>query len=128
MNAFEIDYLRENQDYLEESKKGFQDLMVKATHDWSFREGLLINPGQTLKEYSGMDFPSEYDVRFIENEADVTIVLPDYIDESAEISEAELETVAGGASNPTPTTTTVCSAIAVTALTLWAWDEFVEQD
>lgn len=128
MSTFEINYLRDHHGYQERSEETLRDLMAKASHDAEFRDGLLTNPNQTLGAYGGIEFPTDFDVRFIESEADVTIVLPDFIDESAEISEEELEAVAGGIPNPTPTTTWICSAIAVTALTLWAYDEFVERD
>ncbi|MEM1056009.1 MAG: NHLP leader peptide family RiPP precursor [Bacteroidota bacterium] len=127
MSTFEIDYLRGHHGYQERSEETLRDLMAKATTDADFRSGLLNEPTQTLEAYSGIDFPEDFQVRFIESKADITLVLPDFIDESAEISEEELEAVAGGA-NPTPTTTWICSAIAVTALTLWAYDEFVERD
>ena len=45
---------------------------------------------------TGKDIPESFNVVFIENQADATIVLPDYVDPQAELSEDALEAVAGG--------------------------------
>ena len=40
--------------------------------------------------------PESVSLVFVENKADATLVLPDYVDPNAELSEEDLEAVAGG--------------------------------
>lgn len=77
--------------------KGFiQGVLTRSATDMEFRKRLLESPRQALSEYTGKTIPESLDVVFIENTAEATIVLPDAIDTEGEISEAELESVAGG--------------------------------
>ena len=98
-------------------------LLARSATDREFRTKLLTDPRAAMSEFTGREVPDSFNVRFVENKADVTLVLPDPVDPAAEISEAELAVVAGGV-----TTSLVCSALAIVAATLWAWDEFVERD
>lgn len=82
-------------------KEKYEALMERAAIDGAFRDSLINDPRATLEAFLGTELPETLSVAFVENQADATIVLPDYVDESAEISEAELEAVAGGvASTP----------------------------
>jgi hypothetical protein len=80
----------------DKAKAFLQGVLTRSATDLEFRKRLLANPRGALSEYVGATFPDSLDVTFIENTADATIVLPDPVDAEAEISEAELETVAGG--------------------------------
>lgn len=83
--------LQEADDILEE--------MVKRTQvDSEFRQLCLSDPSAATRQATGKDLPENYILRFVDNQgADLTVVLPDFIDEEAELSEAELDRVAGGA-------------------------------
>ena len=74
----------------------YQALMERAAVDRAFRDSLTTDPRVTLEAFLGQELPAGVSVAFVENEADTTIVLPDYVDETAEISESDLEAVAGG--------------------------------
>jgi hypothetical protein len=73
-----------------------QKLLVRSATDQEFRKKLLTSPREALREFHGREIPDTVDVRFIENTADATFVLPDPIDPAAELAEHELEAVAGG--------------------------------
>ena len=68
----------------------------KATVDKAFRQLVLSDPNAAIKRATGMDVPAGFTVRVIENApgVDQTYVLPDF--KGAELSEDELERVAGG--------------------------------
>jgi hypothetical protein len=73
-----------------------QRLMSRAATDQDFRTRLLTTPREAMGEFYGREIPSTVDIRFVENTADATFVLPDAIDPAAELNDAELEAVAGG--------------------------------
>jgi hypothetical protein len=91
-----------------------RSLLQRSTTDEGFRSQLLVEPRQAITEYytalhgTGVGAPA-IDVRFIENSGDMTLVLPPFVGTDAELSDAELETVAGG-------TTPVAGVIAATAV------------
>ena len=78
-----------------EAETFLQQLLVRSTVDLDFRRRLLTTPQVALEEHLGKPLPASLDIRFIENEADATIVLPDYLGD--ELSEQEQEAVIGGA-------------------------------
>ena len=87
----------------DEGKELLESAMTRSTTDLDFRRELLEKPQATVtafyQEKHGRPFPGQGtapDVRFVENEGDVTFVLPPAIDAEAELSEAELAAVAGG--------------------------------
>ncbi|MCC6318072.1 MAG: NHLP leader peptide family RiPP precursor [Gemmatimonadaceae bacterium] len=89
-----------------------QALLSRSATDSAFRQKLLTNPRAAMEEFTGRTAPNDVNIVFVENTADATIVLPDPVDPSAQLSEAELETVAGGV-----TPTIVASVILVSAIT-----------
>ena len=87
------------QDHPEEAKKAqeqFQALLSRSATDWDFRQALLNDPRATVGEFTDEPVPNTFDIVFVENKADATIVLPDYEDPNGELSEEDLEAVAGG--------------------------------
>ena len=76
----------------------YRDLLSRSATEAEFRELLLTNPREGLAEFYGPEatIPEDLNVRFIENEADATFVLPDPVDVEATLSVEELEAVAGG--------------------------------
>ncbi len=77
-----------------ETQDGLQQLLARSTKDWEFRQKLLTDPRAALEEHLGYPLPTPLNIRFVENEADATIVLPSY--EGDEFSDEELEAVLGG--------------------------------
>lgn len=71
-------------------------LLARSATDGEFRQKLLNDPRSALAEHTGKEIPETVNLAFVENKADATIVLPDPINPEAELSEAELEAVAGG--------------------------------
>ena len=90
---------QENPEYMQQAEDAFQSMLARSATDMDFRAKLLDDPRAALAEFSGKDvseLTTTFNVRFIENKADATIVLPDAVDGAAELSEADLESVAGG--------------------------------
>jgi hypothetical protein len=81
-----------------DDEKLLEQVIARAATDADFRQRLLTAPGEAIKAATGVVIPSTFRVRFIERSSDVDalIVLPDLVDETAELSAEELEAVAGG--------------------------------
>ena len=81
----------------EEAAQVVEQIIKRAQTDSEFRQLCLDNPNAAAQEVSGREVPEGYNLRFVENQgADLTVVLPDLTEESAELSDRELELVAGG--------------------------------
>jgi hypothetical protein len=70
----------------------------KALKDDTYRQELLANPRAAVEQELGMQLPSEMHIRVVEMETPNTlyIVLPPQQQASGELSDADLESVAGG--------------------------------
>ena len=80
-----------------EAEQAIEQIIKRAQSDRSFRQLCLDNPNLAAEEVVGKELPAGYVLRFVENKsADLTVVLPDAIEESAELSDTELDQVAGG--------------------------------
>jgi hypothetical protein len=109
--------LKQRPELVEQGARSMQKVLERSAVDPDFRTRLLANPSQAIPEVTGQPFPSEYKLTFIENKADVTIVLPDpVLPQPAELNEAELEAVAGGCSPATASLilSVIASAIKIT--------------
>jgi hypothetical protein len=73
-----------------------QEIVGRSATDADFRRKLIEEPRTALREALGQELPADVNIRFVENRAAATIVLPDYLDPSAELSDSQLEAVAGG--------------------------------
>ena len=68
-----------------------------ASSDMEFRKLCLSDPQSAIKKATGKDVDPSYKIKFIENEGDVdTFVLPDFQGSGDELSDADLDSVAGG--------------------------------
>lgn len=87
------------QDHPETAKAGqdsIKSVIARSATDKKFRQWLLTDPHAAIADATGQVVPKNFRVSFVENKADATIVLPPVVTESAELSDHELETVAGG--------------------------------
>lgn len=76
-------------------QEAIQQMLARSAVDRDFRSKMLENPRLAFAEY-GCELAYGVDISFVENQADVTIVLPDPIDAMLELSEAELVEINGG--------------------------------
>ncbi|KUO64326.1 MAG: hypothetical protein APF84_09825 [Gracilibacter sp. BRH_c7a] len=68
-----------------------------ATKDNEFRKLCLSDPHAAIKQATGQDVEPSYKLKFVENEGGYdTFVLPDFQGSGDELSDADLDTVAGG--------------------------------
>jgi hypothetical protein len=74
-------------------------VLQRATEDAGFRGRLLTDPRAAILEAFAVKIPANFRVKFIEKGADVDalVVLPDFHQKDGELSDRELEAVAGGA-------------------------------
>jgi hypothetical protein len=75
-----------------------QTITTRAAVDNEFRSQLISDPRGAVAEAVGVQLPETFRIKFVEKEQglDAMVVLPDYVPEAAELSEEELEAVAGG--------------------------------
>ena len=86
-----------------EAEQAIEQIIKRAQTDSQFRQLCLDNPNLAAQEVTGNNIPEGFTLRFVENKgADLTVVLPDNIEASAELDDAELEQVAGGLNNKCP--------------------------
>lgn len=80
----------------QEIKDVLDEINKKACTEKDFRKLVLNDPAEAIKQVSGKEVPAGLKIKVIENESgiDHTHVLPDFV--SDEISNDELENVAGG--------------------------------
>ncbi|WP_396223500.1 hypothetical protein [Gemmatimonas sp.] len=115
ITAEAIRAVKANPDAAQRAQDAFQEVLARSATDRAFRSKLIESPRAALAEFSGQDESAlpPFEVKFIENSATATIVLPEYSDPTAELSEADLETVAGGTD---PVTTMIVSAAVIGAI------------
>ena len=84
-------------------QQALQAVLDRATTDAAFRRRLLADPRAAILDGFGVTIPLGFNVRFIEKEAgiDALIVLPDLRCPEGELSDQDLDAVAGG-TDPTP--------------------------
>lgn len=84
-----------------EAEQAIEKIVKLTQTDPKFRQLCLDNPNVAAQEATDKTLPDGFVLRFVENQnADLTVILPDLVDDSAELSDAELEQVAGGGSKP----------------------------
>lgn len=84
------------QEKIEEVAKSIQD---KAMTDMKFRTRFKTDPNTVIEEVSGLQVPAGFTIRVIAPEdADLTVTLPEI--KNDELSDMELEEVAGGKGHP----------------------------
>lgn len=97
MNQNEVKLaIRENPDLANRAREQMQSVLTRSATDREFRRLLLSDSRSALSRHFGREVPDTFNIAFVENHAAATLVLPDPVDSSVELSEAELEAVAGG--------------------------------
>ena len=82
------------------------EIMRRASEDTSFRTFLLSEPKEAIYQTFGVRVPLNFRVQFIEKGADIDalVVLPDMARTNDELTDDDLDAVAGGTGNPPPGT------------------------
>jgi hypothetical protein len=77
-------------------------VLQRSTEDAAFRGRLLTDPRAAIFEAFGVKIPEQFRVKFIEkgSEVDALVVLPEF--RTDELSDRDLENVAGGAGPSSP--------------------------
>ncbi|HKG95736.1 MAG TPA: hypothetical protein VKA84_27750 [Gemmatimonadaceae bacterium] len=113
MHTYEITQVAQAEpEAYKQSEETINGILERSATDAEFRQKLISDPRSAVSEFTGREI-GEFNVVFVENRADVTIVLPDAVDPAAELSEAELETVAGGSELIAATLCCAASAVAL---------------
>ena len=81
-----------------------QQVMERAAVDREFRQRLLTDPRGAIRAAFGLEVPADLKVKFIEKGADVDtlVVLPDLRRPEGELTDADLDAVAGGQGHARP--------------------------
>lgn len=80
----------------EAARETIQKLIERAVVDPAFRQLCLRSPEEAVREIADRDLPAGYRLQLVDNAgADLTVVLPDPA-VTSELSDADLEGVAGG--------------------------------
>jgi hypothetical protein len=79
-------------------RKALDAILERAEVDHDFRQQLLGDWRRAIQQAFGIVVPHAFTMRFVEREpgVDALIVLPDYKSPRGELSDNELESVAGG--------------------------------
>jgi hypothetical protein len=79
-------------------------VLQRSTVDLEFRKRLLTDPRPAILDAFGVRIPATFRVKFVEkgDDLDALIVLPDVPSRDGELSDRDLESVAGGAIDETP--------------------------
>lgn len=83
------------------TREDLDEAMVKieklASTDTDFRKLCLSDPHAAIKQATGKDVDPGYKLKFVENEDGYeTFVLPDFKGSGDELSDSDLDSVAGG--------------------------------
>jgi hypothetical protein len=81
----------------EEQSQIIAELCRRSSVDSEFRELALRDPAQAIAKVTTKAVPPDRSFRFVDNAGSLkTVVLPDPIDETEELSDIELERASGG--------------------------------
>lgn len=84
----------------EEADKTLEEIKRRSITDPEFRSLAISNPNAAVSKVNPKPLPTGFSVKFVDNSGSgKTIVLPDPIAKAEELSDAELEEVAGGDNN-----------------------------
>jgi hypothetical protein len=109
-----VEQYRNDPEFQQKADEIMAQVLTRSATDADFRRKLVENPAQALAEFTGTDAShfAHLNIAFVESSAAATVVLPDVV-EAAELTEGELESVAGGSE---PVTVSVAAAIGIATL------------
>lgn len=83
----------------DQSPEPAEQIIARAARDEEYRKRLIANPKRAITEVTGSEVPANIDVKVVqETPTTVYLVLPNLTQAGAgELSDAELQNVAGGA-------------------------------
>ncbi|MEM8960967.1 MAG: NHLP leader peptide family RiPP precursor [Acidobacteriota bacterium] len=80
----------------EEIQTATREIVRRAATDADFRARAMSDPASVVKEVTGRDLPADFKVRFVDSEgANIVVPLPPVVSDG-ELSDEQLEEVAGG--------------------------------
>jgi hypothetical protein len=96
-------------------QENVKKIIDRATTDKEFRALALSNPAQAVEQTAGMPIPPGVKLQFVDNaRANFTVVLPDMQEaDSSELSDVELEQVAGGRGGGSSCPGNLCNPMAL---------------
>jgi hypothetical protein len=79
-------------------RKMLETIGAHAAQDGEFRKQLLRDPHAAIRRLTGTQVPDKLRIKFVEKDPgiDMMIVLPDLVTEDCELTEEDIENVAGG--------------------------------
>ena len=90
-----------------------QEIRVKSLKDAEFRQQLLANPKSAIEAAMGVNIPENLEIKVMEESANhlILTITPELSDSANELSEEQLEAVAGGSLTALipPLTQSVCA-------------------
>ncbi|HYH82607.1 MAG TPA: hypothetical protein VEX86_22640 [Longimicrobium sp.] len=114
-----VEAYRNNPEVKQKADEAMQQLLTRSATDVDFRKLLLSDSRTALNQHFGREVPEAVNIVFVENKGSATVVLPDMIDPSAELSESELEAVNGGSP---------AVAVTITLIAAYYYYQEVSQD
>ena len=84
----------------EEIERTLEEIRKLSLVDGEYRKLALTDPAAAVAKFNPKPLPQGYDIKFIDNSGAVkSFLLPNPVENVEELSDAELEAVAGGISN-----------------------------
>lgn len=81
----------------EDAEKAIKETIARSRTDLKFRQLASSDPRAALKQVSGKELPEGLKIKtFDGGDAHLTIVLPEYVSDESELTDVQLEQVAGG--------------------------------
>ena len=78
----------------QKAQERMAEVLSRSVSDVEFRQQLVTNPRAALSAHFGKEIPESFKIRFVDAQGTPTVVLPEAA--TGELSEADLEAVAGG--------------------------------
>ena len=92
----------------EEIERTLEEIKKRSITDSDFRDLALSNPVAAISKVNSKPIPESYQVKFVDNSGPVkSFLLPDPVSNVEELTDAELEAVAGGNRTNTSNSTNV---------------------
>ena len=90
------DNLRDRPAIANQVKEEMRRLLLRSSTDAAFRRKLIEDPRAAVEEFTGRVVPKDFHLKFVDSQADATIVLPRFIASDGELSTTELDAAHGG--------------------------------